>query len=175
MSNKSFYDLNDIIEINEQRLEQYTTAYRIVLERLTHIILIYSALTIFLIPIIRDAAFFKVKSIFFIIFFSLFIILLSISIFYTVKLIIPVNVAYLDFPSKYYQNIRAEYKNTTEDAGKIIELLKGSYIEELQEALLTNESVFRAKSSFHYNALIFALSATIPYLVCVAFHISQVD
>ncbi len=44
---KSFYDLDCIIEINESRLEQYTSAYQKVLERLTNVILIYSALTIF--------------------------------------------------------------------------------------------------------------------------------
>ena len=51
MSTKSFYDLDYIIELNEKRLEQYTSAYQKVLERLTNIILIYSAITIFLVPI----------------------------------------------------------------------------------------------------------------------------
>jgi hypothetical protein len=42
-----------IIEINERRIEQYLSAYQKVLERLTNIILIYSAITIFLISVIK--------------------------------------------------------------------------------------------------------------------------
>jgi len=47
MSEKSFYDLDYIIEINEQRLNEYTTAYQKVLERLTHVILIFRPLRFF--------------------------------------------------------------------------------------------------------------------------------
>ncbi len=43
---KSFYDLDYIIEINEKRLAEYTALYQKVLERLTNIILVYSALEI---------------------------------------------------------------------------------------------------------------------------------
>lgn len=175
MHDKSFYDLNYIIDINEKRLDQYTIAYQKVLDRLTHIILVYSALTIFLIPLVQDTALSKIHNIIFGIFLSAFIILLVISIVYTVRLILPVDVAYLEFPSKYYQDIRAEYEKTTTDTNQIITLLKSSYIDELQGALLINEGVFRRKSSFYYNALIFALLAVIPYLVCLSFHVSQKD
>ena len=48
---KSFYDLDYIIEINEKRLAEYTALYQKVLERLTNIILVYSALGIFLVPL----------------------------------------------------------------------------------------------------------------------------
>jgi hypothetical protein len=50
----SFFDLDYIIEINQQRLDQYNTSLQKVLERLTNIILIYSALGIFLVSIIQD-------------------------------------------------------------------------------------------------------------------------
>jgi hypothetical protein len=60
MNEKSFYNLDYIIEINEQRLNQYITAYHKVLERLTHIILVYSAIAIFLIPLIQDETSFKI-------------------------------------------------------------------------------------------------------------------
>jgi len=51
MSGKSFYDLGYIIEINEQWLEQYNAAYESIMQKLTNIIVIYSAMAIFLIPI----------------------------------------------------------------------------------------------------------------------------
>jgi hypothetical protein len=50
----SFFDLDYIVEINQQRLEQYNTNLQKVLERLTNIILVYSALGIFLISLIQD-------------------------------------------------------------------------------------------------------------------------
>ena len=56
MAGKSFYDLDYMIEINEQRLEQYTAASEKVMERLTNIIIIYSAIAIFLVPIVMLAA-----------------------------------------------------------------------------------------------------------------------
>jgi hypothetical protein len=54
MSGKSFYDLDYIIEINEQRFEQYMSAYNELIGKLTNIVLIYSAVAIFLIPIVRN-------------------------------------------------------------------------------------------------------------------------
>src|SRR5258708_12678208 len=108
MEGKSFYDLDYIIEINQQRLDQYTTAYQKVLERLTHIILIYSAITIFLIPLIQDSAFFKIRNLFFITSLILFLVLLSISLMFTTTLIIPLNIPYPIFP----RNIHSEHPPT---------------------------------------------------------------
>jgi len=65
MPPKSFYDLDYIIEINEARYDQYTSAYSKVLEKYTNIILIYSAIAIFLIPIIQDIVEDKIKNIYF--------------------------------------------------------------------------------------------------------------
>jgi hypothetical protein len=50
----SFFDLDYIVEINQQRLEQYNTSFQKVLERMTNIILVYSALGIFLVSLIQD-------------------------------------------------------------------------------------------------------------------------
>ena len=60
MGEKSFYELDYIIEISEQRLDQYTVAYQRVLEKITHIVIVYSAITIFLIPSVRDTALFRI-------------------------------------------------------------------------------------------------------------------
>ena len=50
----SFYDLDYIIGMGEKRVDLYLSAYRGVLGQLTNIILIYSAIGIYLIPIIQD-------------------------------------------------------------------------------------------------------------------------
>ncbi len=173
MSQKSFYDLDYIIDINEERLEQYTSAYQKVLERFTNIILIYSAITIFLIPLIQGIFLPEKREILICLCFSIFAILFLISIFFTIRLIMPIEVAYLGMPKKYYQDYRLQYEKTTIGTTEIINLLKASYITELETALDNNESVFRRKSSFYYNALIFALLSTIPYVICLGFHISK--
>lgn len=175
MSEKSFYDLDYIIEINEHRLEQYTTAYQKVLERLTHIILIYSGITIFLIPLIRDSALFRIRNPVFISLLILFLALLLVSLVYTVRLIIPGRGVYLDSPRRYYEEYRMNYETSIDDKGSIEKLLKASYISELQEALATSEKMLKIKESFHYNAMIFALLSVAPYLICLTFHLAQKD
>src|SRR5215218_7511532 len=104
MSTKSFYDLDYIIEINEKRLEQYTSAYQKVLERLTNIILVYTGLTIFLIPIIQDISGSQIGHWIMTIAFIVFCILFIISLFFTVRLIIPIEVAFLEIPKRYYED-----------------------------------------------------------------------
>ena len=119
MEEKSFYDLNYIIEVNEQRLDQYTTAYHKVLEKLTHIILIYSAITIFLVPLVQDTTLFKIRNPVFIGFLVVFLVFFLISVYYTVRLMIPVELAYLKFPRMYYEDYRLEYERTFSDQTKI--------------------------------------------------------
>lgn len=171
----SFYDFDYMIEINEKRLEQYTSAYQKVLEKLTHIILIYSAITIFLIPIIQNIFFTELKSLLLHICFIVFAILFIISIIFTVRLIIPVHVAYLEPPQKYYDEFRRKYEQLTANHIAREDLLKASYIDELERAIELNSKAFKRKNSFYYNALLFGLLSAVPYVVCLGFHISKKD
>jgi hypothetical protein len=148
MSEKSFYDLDYIIEINERRLEQYATAYQKVMERLTHIILIYSGLTIFLIPLMEDGALLRIRSPVFLGFLGIFVGLLGVSVGYTVRLIIPRRIITLEIPSQYYNSYRKIYEKTIDDKNRIKDLLKASYIGELQLALRDSEQAIRIKESF---------------------------
>ena len=170
----SFYDLDYIIEINEKRVEQYTSAYQQVLSKLTNIILVYSAIAIFLIPIIREV-FTPGKSIILYICFTVFAGLFITSLVFTVKLVFPIEVAYLTEPGKYYKDYRIQYELTESDQNKVDNALKASFIGELEKAVEVNDKVFKRKSSFYYNALIFALMSTIPFLLCLGYHIFQKD
>ena len=109
----------------------------------------------------------------FISFLVVFLLLLFISVCFTIRLLIPVEVAYLSFPRRYYEEFRLELEKTNDDTTKVKDLLKGSYIGELQTAIEINEGIFRTKSRLFYNAIRFALLSIIPYLVCLAFHISR--
>ncbi len=76
---KSFYDLDYIIEISEHRLAEYTALYQKVLERLTNIILVYSALGIFLVPLAQHVLAADLTGTVFYIAFALFAALLLVS------------------------------------------------------------------------------------------------
>ena len=171
---KSFYDLDYIVEINEKRLEEYTSYYQKILERLTHIILIYSALGIFLIPLIQRIFERNINSIIFYSCLVIFILLFIVSLVFTVRLVLPVDIAYLMPPEKYYKTIRGTMEQIYPgNQNKVDASIKGSYILELEKAISNNETVWVRKSSFHYKALIFALLAVIPYLICVGYHLTK--
>jgi hypothetical protein len=173
---KSFYDLDYIIEISEKRWEQYTSAYQKVLERLTNVILIYSAVSFFLFPLIKTIFSGNYAGWIVYLSFTFFVLLFLASLFYTIKLLIPVEVAYLENPKKYYGEIRLEYEEKDENNQEmVIKLLKASYISELESALETNERVFKLKSSFYYNSLMFALLSAVPYVICLGFYFSLRD
>jgi energy-coupling factor transporter transmembrane protein EcfT len=177
MADKSFYNLDDIVELNEKRLEQYTSGYQAVLGRFTNIILVYSAIAVFLIPLIQDIIFDSKINWVELTAFAGFIILLSLSIFFLIRLMLPVEVAYLQAPERYYTDLRHEYEEKDEkyDEKVIDNLLKASYIDELETAITINERVFRRKSSFYYNALVFAFMAALPYLICIGYHVTKKD
>lgn len=171
---KSFYDLDYIIEINEKRVDQYTAAYQQVLSKLTNIILIYSAVALFLIPIVQEV-FVPGKSITLYCCFGQFALLFIVSLLFTIKLIFPIEVAYLSEPGKYYKEYRIDREKTLSIQDDVDKSLKASYIIELEKAVMVNDKVFKRKSSFYYNALIFALLSTIPFLLCLGYHIFQKD
>lgn len=172
---KSFYDLDYIIEINEKRIEQYLSAYQKVLEKLTNIILIYSAITIFLTSIIKIVFLNKDCPLFLYPCFGAFALLFTVSLYYTVRLIIPVEVYFLTAPRKYYEDFRLVYEEIMQNQAEVEKLLKASYIDELETTLSNYEQFFKRKSSFYYNALMYALLSAVPYIICVGFHISKKD
>src|SRR4051812_30079698 len=129
----SFYDLDYVIKLNEERLEQYANFYQKNIDKFTTILVLYSAFAIFLIPIVQSLFFEVVKCHWtFYVCFYVFIMLLGVSVVNTVRLLIPVDTAYLLHPETYYK----EYKNNYND-GSIVEsevdtLLKMSYISEIE-------------------------------------------
>jgi hypothetical protein len=181
---KSFYDLDYFIELSEKRLDQYTSAYQQVLGRFTNIIIIYSAVGIFLVPIIQD--YLISHDFLFSISVGLFLLTLVFSIYNTIRLLMPVDIAYLQLTRTYYQDLRLEYESSRiNDKMNEIEkekirrsinaLIKSSYIDELNRGEENNREVFSRKNSFYYNALFWGLIAILPYIVCIGYHITRND
>jgi hypothetical protein len=172
---KSFYDLDYIIEVSEKRLAEYTALYQKVLERLTNIILVYSAVGIFLVPLTQHVINRDIRGFWYYIVFGLFVVLLGISIVYMIRLLLPVEIAYLDPPKKYYDEYKVDIEQLNVGNESVVnDSLKGAYILELENAIEINRRAFGTKSSLFYNALLFALLAVVPYIACLAFHLSKV-
>lgn len=181
MGAKSYYDLDHIIELSEKRVEQYQSAYLKQLERFTHLILIYSAITIFLARLIKDAI--KPGSAWWLtICFLLFAILFLISIYYAIRLILPADVSNFGVPRKYYTHFKQFYEVGVrakqfenelpvlcdqELQYRVDQLLKGSYINELERIIENIERLHVRKCVFYFNALRYVLFAAVPYLFCL--------
>ena len=86
----------------------------------------------------------------------------------------PIDIAYLAPPRKYYEEYKADIEGLDIGNEEVVnDSLKGAYIRELENAIEINSSAFGKKSSFFYNALLFALVAIIPYVGCLGFHLSK--
>jgi hypothetical protein len=173
---KSFYDLDYLIELSEKRHEDYAAHYEKVFSSITNIILIYSAIGIFLTTLIQHIIEVDMNGWTYYGSFTVFSILFCISLFYFVRLLIPVGIAYVSPPSIYYNTYRPQMERIfpgTANQQRVDNSLKGSYIMELDAAMSHNFLVFTRKRSFYYNALLFSLLAVLPYLVCFGLHLTK--
>lgn len=169
----SFYDLDYIIEMNEERLEQYSNAYQKTIDKFTNILVLYSAFAIFLIPMIQSLYFSAAKCYWlYYISFYVFIILFTVSLINTIRLLMPVEVAHLRQPKVYYKEYMPVFETGSIEEQEIDALLKESYVNELEEAIDANNEIVKRKKSFYFNAFIFALLSSIPYVFCIGFQLS---
>ncbi|WP_346318692.1 hypothetical protein [Chitinophaga sp. YIM B06452] len=170
----SFYDFDYIIELNEKRIEQYSNAYHRYVEKFTVLLVIYSAFAIFLIPIIQSLFFMDDECHWLHhVAFYLFITFLLCSIFFTIRLLIPVDVVYLSEPRIYYEVYKGKYEEEGNDHANTDSRLKAGYIYELESVVSRNNVIYKRKSRFYSWAFSFAIFATLPYLVCLGFHVKR--
>jgi hypothetical protein len=172
MDKISFYDLDYIISSNEKRLEEFTNAYQKNLDKFTNVLIIYSVIAVFLVPIIQTLFFTELRHWLHYTSFFLFSVVFLYSLFYLIKLLIPVDVAYLIEPKTFYEKLRLEYEAEGKNKEVTDNYLKASYINELEKAVTQNNFAFKRKGLFYFRALTSALISLIPYLICLAFHFS---
>jgi hypothetical protein len=172
----SFYDLDYVIKLNEERLEQYSNFYQKNIDKFTTILVLYSAFAIFLIPIVQSLFFEAAKCHWFYhVCFYVFIALLGVSVVNTVRLLMPVKVAYLLQPELYYKEYKNNYTDENIEESEVDRLLKLSYISEVERAINSNKNIFIKKALFYDKAFLYAIAACIPYLICIVFELSIKD
>ncbi|SHN43815.1 hypothetical protein SAMN05216311_11664 [Chitinophaga sp. CF418] len=174
MGNKSFYDLDYIIEINEQRLEQYINLHQKSVDRFTTLLMVYSAFCIFLVPIIQTLFFSKEQYHWsYYCSFYLFCTLFIISIVNSIMLLSPEALYILVAPSVYYKRIRQTFETKGISSAQTDVMVKRYYITELEKAIITNRLKLNRKTSFYNRAFRFAIMACIPYLYCIWLQINS--
>jgi hypothetical protein len=129
-------------------------------------------LGIFLIPLIQHVVGKDIKGVMFYIIFVVFAALLLTSLVYFVRLLLPVDIKYLDPPKKYYESYKSQLERLNIGNEEIVnDSLRGTYIFELENAIEINSRAVRQKNSYFYNALLFALLSVVPYIACLGFHL----
>ncbi len=170
----SFYDLDYLIELNEKRMEQYEGSFRKIVEQFTFLMFIYSAFTIFLVPIVQTIFFSGVQCHWLhCLSFYVFCALMLYSLFYAVKLLIPARYLHLQEPRDYYGPHREYYEGMGFQKEEVDTLLKASYVSELQRVTETNKRILTRKNTFYNRAFTFAIFASVPYLICLGFHVGM--
>ncbi|RFS24807.1 hypothetical protein DVR12_06325 [Chitinophaga silvatica] len=154
-----------------REIAEYISAYQFVLQRFTDLVIIYSAIGIFLIPVCQDIFKREILNSFMIGSFIVFWLLFASSVYYAIRLIIPYAVGYLTVPSVYYKNIRLKYEQMVGSEEVLDIILQISYISELEFSLEVNRLIYLRKSSFYIRALRLGLLSAVPFIVCLIFHI----
>lgn len=178
---KSFYDLDFIIEINEKRDEQFRLDYEKITSKISNIVIIYSALSFFIIPIVQDICEHKISSNYFNGFAIAFSILFIISFIFTILFLVPKNIDTLNPPNDYYTDGRADLEPQHTDINNVIDtttvdkLLKIAYITELEESISNNLQLVSRKQGYYNRAFTIALISIVPFVFCLYFHVNVKD
>jgi hypothetical protein len=170
---KNFLDIDEQIEANIKALEFYYNNYQKAQNKLSLLVLIYTIISVYIVQLIKfpfDKSI-KTECIIFIVFIILmlaFLSLLVLSVYHTFQMLKPENVAYLNNPKYFYNDVKKEYQKSLETTKKDIinAYLKVSYLNELENALEQNINLYETKSRHFYNAFIKLLPALIIYILC---------
>ncbi len=174
---KSFYNLDDNIELNEKRHEQIIAEYDKVIAKISNIIIVYTAVSFFFIPIAQDIVEGKMHNHLFWFCLILFSTIFLISFIRTVIFLWPRDVDTLKPPSEYYTGIRnkIEPKYTTDEKGTdkatVDIILKSAYNSEIETAINDNINIVHYKKGYYNKAFAFSLISMLPFVACLYFHI----
>jgi hypothetical protein len=168
MGSKSFYDLDYIIELNEQRLEQYANALQKNTEKFTTLLVLYSAFCIFLVPVCQKLFIEQVaRNVGVYWAFYGFAGLFAVSLVFAVLQMLPEKLLVLTDPEIYYKYLKLMYQIQGLSSDIIDTQIKAGYIEELEKIIEKIKRKLKQKTAFHILAFYSAIVACIPYLYCI--------
>lgn len=168
MGSKSFYDLDYIIELNEQRLEQYANALQKNTEKFTMLLVLYSAFCIFLVPVCQKLFIEKmvIDRKFYWAFYG-FAGMFGASLVCAVLQMLPEKLLISSNPETFYKSIKFMYQIQGFPPDVIDTQVKASYIKELEVIIEKRRRKLTRTATFHEFAFYFAIIACMPYLYCL--------
>lgn len=171
----NFDDIDFQIELNKKRLEIERNRYNDFRNRIPILTLLYTVYVGYTIQLFKFAFLggYFLKW-YFGIPFSIFVVLFLVSLYYTIKLIIPKNIAHQDLPLFFYKDVKKMY-NKQEDIqeNEIKYYIRESYKYQLEESVEKTFKLCNKQSKLHYWSLVLALAALIPYMICIGVKLSK--
>ncbi|MEA5427460.1 hypothetical protein [Arcicella lustrica] len=168
-----FENVDYQIELNQKRLDEEYSRYNQIISRIGYIMLFYTVYAAYLIQLIQYLI--SVSSIisWYSFFFLSFILSLALSIYNSIKLLIPVEIAYNEMPKIFYTVLREDYIRQGIAENEVNLYLKESYKIQLEKSVEHNFTVNNKKSNHNYRSIIYCLFGLFPYIICIAFKISS--
>ncbi|WP_448104628.1 hypothetical protein [Pedobacter panaciterrae] len=166
-----FQNIDYQIELNEKRLEQERERTVEIKSRVNYIALVYTVFAFFLTSLLKFVVQLELGSWLCWLFtsiFSAFIVLLIISIHWTIKLLIPKEFAFIEEPRIFYGELKEDYIKAGVGDDLLNDCIKKSYLQQIETALNGNISTNNNKSRSNYYAIKFAFISIIPYIICVS-------
>ncbi|MGE7773732.1 hypothetical protein ACQKLP_03365 [Chitinophaga sp. NPDC101104] len=168
---KSLFEIGELIAMHERRLEQYVGAYQRYTDKLTHLLFIYSAVAIFLMPITLDLykSGREVHWGYFVCYWLL-LGMLAVSVIYAGRLILP-RESVLPEPLDTYFKMQQRLKSLGVAESKIELLVQRKYLSDMRKLLIALAAMARRKEAYHRNMFQWGIAAIVPYVVCLIFHL----
>lgn len=169
----NFNDIDDQITLNETRLKDEMERYNEIRSRIGYISIVYTLFAAFSYQLISYSIDLEFLGLIYKLSLWIFLLSFCISIVFSIRLLIPVEIAHKDLPEAFYKNYKEEYLQDGIVEDEIDVYLKHTYRDQLEKAVKHNFELNNRKSKFHYNSFLAALVALIPYVICIGLYVSN--
>ena len=167
-----FENVDYQIELNQKRFDEEYLRYNQIISRIGYIMLFYTVYAAYLIQLIQYLISLHSIRNLYSIFFLLFVVSLGFSIYHSIRLLIPVKIAYKEMPKDFYTSLKDQYINQGIPANELNLYIKESYKIQLEYGAEHNFKVNNKKSKHNFYAIIFCIIGLIPYIICIGFKVS---
>lgn len=158
------------IDMHERRLEQYMHAYQRYMDKLAHLLFLYSAVAIFLLPIAKQLMLgeCRMHGLYYTCFFLL-LMMLGISVFYAARLMLPAK-SLLPVPLSRYYGLIDVMTLVGMDECQIDKELTDRYVSDLKALVRVWCDLITRKENYYRRMCLWGVLVIIPYVVCLIFH-----
>lgn len=169
-----FNNKNKQVELNQERLKEESERYYEIKSRIGILTIFYSIFAYYTVQLVTFAISSNEAGFFYISILIVFLILFGTSMLYTIRLLMPKDVAFKETPEVFYKKVYKEYEENPRVLNEHINFyVRETYLEQLEKAVELNFRLNNRKSKFNYYAFILAISAILPYLICIGIKITK--